>query len=75
VFCTIVVLYGLCVSLNLQKFVESMTGDHLGAANCFHSHHQSWLNIGCWNMYFLVKAEGSVATASVEEESKWIVSL
>ena len=31
----------------------------------FHNHHQSWLNIGCWNMGSLVEAEGSVATVSV----------
>jgi len=42
-----------------------MTGGHLGAAGCFHNHHQSWLNIGCQNMRSLVEAEGSVATASV----------
>jgi len=42
-----------------------MTSDHLGAAGCFHNHHQSWFNIDCWNVCSLVEAEESVATASV----------
>jgi len=53
--------------LKFAQVCGIMTGGHLGAADCFHNHHQSWLTIGCWNMCSVVEAEGSVATASVSE--------
>ena len=45
-----------------------MRSGHLGSAGCSHNQRGSCFNVSCWNMRFLVEAEGSVATVSVRRE-------
>ena len=48
----------------LARVAELMTGGHLRAAGCSHTHCHSWFSIGSWNLHSLVESEGSVAIAS-----------
>ena len=36
----------------------------VGNTGCFNNHRRSCLNVGCWNVHYLVEAEGPVTTAS-----------
>ena len=40
----------------------------VGSAGCYSNHRQSRLNVGCWNVRFLVEAEEPVTTALIRRE-------